>query len=564
MRLKHISLFLFFSLLIWSCRENSDHLITVVDKSYDPVETSLTGRVMSSQGLPVPDVKVETGSLSRTTDANGMFSFAGISANGNGQTAWLEKSGYVPAILHYLPHQDGLHFNEGRMYRLDISTTFEASNGNQVFSNQFGRLKVLPHSVEDAFSRDYSGLVTVNAKVFDPSSGFDFLRGSYTARSLDNSEVFLEPTAAIYFDLVSPTQSKLSLGRPATWTMNGAVARGQSLWQYDKQFGIWQEITSLETTNELTIGQTGFYMIASKNNIRTLKTTVSLNGAPLSGVKIKIESGAYEELVWTDAAGTLRANLPAGAGAELFILNPCDQIIATAFVPESSEKIQVFDVVLPSTTPSVRIKGKVLDCGMNPFSEGYLKVNDLHWLTPNFNGQFDHTIIHCGSPNVVIQAFNLNEKKSSIPQTYKLSQQVIDMGNISVCDQNAGEFLKYILNGNECIISSPTVTITAGKDSIIIQGDHPDYQSPAGTPEFKMIIDNTTPGDHIIEYFEVYYEGYRTYHARCDYGCDLNIDLINSGNQFGNYVIGKFSGNIPWVGQSGELSISGEFSVLKQ
>lgn len=559
--LYHYGILALLILGLWSCRENIDDLVVDQTRHFQPVQTTLSGRILSDNGLPVPNATVSTGTLKRSTDANGVFLFSDVIANRNGQGAMVRKPDHAPFIIQYTPKENGVHFSEARLSRMDIQHEFSAYDDNTIFSNHVAELKISPNSVVDAFGRDHHGSVHVNAKLFEGNEQTGFNNGTMAARNEEDKLINLLPMASIYFELSSEQGSPLSLKDPASLHIKNVPFRDLSLWHFSEITMEWQKLSDLSSMDQIDIDEPGYYTLAQPCHIKKVEVSVVNGNTHLGYTRVRLTISNRQFDVWTDHHGYMSLHVPSYINCQLEILDPCGEVVNRQEVSPSDERVYLD---AKNQAETIRLHGNTIDCERNSLGNSYLSVSDKLWIPVQPDGTFDVSTISCGKNGFQVTAYNPYRNKRSLTYSFLPGNKVMHLPELQVCDEKNGEYVRYAVNGQEYIIDQPGSGFCSSQDSIYVHGDHPSFQNPYGTWDVSLSIDNTTPGDHIIYEAEIYTPGQYGVRAVCITSCDINIDMRSSNPKIGGYFNGSFKGTMEDSRTGEDILISGEFNVIRR
>ncbi|MDX1686128.1 MAG: carboxypeptidase-like regulatory domain-containing protein [Saprospiraceae bacterium] len=550
--------------LFFSCsRDNIDDLTTDVTSSYENVVTTITGRVVSESGIPIPGALVQTGSLNRKTDVNGVYVFSRIAANRKGQNIYITKPGHVPGVVHLQPENRSNNFSEVTLSDFDIKGSFNANEKSTIISNAFLDLEIPPHALVDAFNRKYSGRVTAQARLLSPGAVWPTMSGGIIAMDENNRLRSLLPRAAIYFELSSDSGIPLNLAESAHLEPRITFNENSGLYHFNNYLGYWEKLADLADDEEIDIPRTGYYLIALSDELNVKRLTLSDHGHPIANSRIEIVQNDWIYNCWTDQSGHINLPIYRSAQPEIEIWDGCDVSVSQIQLSASGGDESI-DLRSGVSERIVRITGRILDCERFPLERSYMVYNDQHWLPAQKDGVIDHYILNCMTEEVTIQAYNLKNDKKSRSQNFESNYGEIELGDVMACDESSGEYILYNLDGEECVMSAVSCGYSKSGDTIIVKGDHIHFQNPYNKYDFYMKIDNSIPGDHLVISAEVYLGGTSRYHAKCYDWCDLQVDLVSTGRKIGDPVMGTFSGELPIYGQVGKVKVEGEFNVIRK
>ena len=237
--------------------------VTYTGCKKDPVEThgsamqkvALKGRVTGTNGLPISDVTVSTGSLTATTDAQGEFSFDRASVVKKRAVIKFEKSGYFTLTRSGVKGDE--MFIEAVLYpkgnsNISLKTSFDAAQAKTLSVPAGMKVDLTASSIMRADGSAYSGQVNADMLYLDPNNeNFTGMMpgGDLAAIRGDNSEVMLVSWGMTDVNFTDNQGNPLQIKSNAPAELTFPIPAGMEsnppatipLWSFDEKKGIWIE-----------------------------------------------------------------------------------------------------------------------------------------------------------------------------------------------------------------------------------------------------------------------------------------------------------------------------------
>lgn len=226
------------------------------DKKDGPDDTdntslvSATGRVTSANdGDGIADVKVTSGSVSTTTDANGSYTLEGIRAASSVMLSFT-KTGYVPQSRSTLALKDASDSTiiNVPMLAVRVTESFDSSAAHDVVvPGSTARVSLAAGSLRRADGGAVVGQATAFVTPIAPASNIGVMPGNYLAASGDGTAA-MESFGALDASFVDESGAALNLASGTTSTLRIEPSTRAStlpptipLFYFDTTSGLWKQ-----------------------------------------------------------------------------------------------------------------------------------------------------------------------------------------------------------------------------------------------------------------------------------------------------------------------------------
>lgn len=405
----------------------------------DPVNVEMNdaevrGMVRDSDGNPLSDVTVSTGSLTTMTNNAGMFSFEQVGSVNNRSVIQFSKSGYFSVsrssvrtdevMIDVMLHRKG---------NSDISTqeSFDASAGKTISVGDM-QVKISGSSIVQADGTVYSGNVNADMLYLDPNNeGFRELMpgGDLAGIRTDNSQSQLISYGMTEVSLTDNAGNPLQLDENASSELTFPIPEGMRsnppstipLWYFDDEMGIWVEEGLAELRGSVYVGEIRHF---SWHNLDYPEDRVTIKGKvtdcenrPLKGIKVVVDQ--VSDI--TDSNGNYSVFVPANTPVTVKVLSrdylDYSPEVSHSIPGKSGNSTVTQDISLPCT-PSTG--GQVVNsCGT--LAAAYVWIEYTHngakYETPrqwvDVSGAFDIRVPSNVNGQATLYAETLNGARAS-------------------------------------------------------------------------------------------------------------------------------------------------------
>jgi hypothetical protein len=344
------------------------------------------------------------------------------------------------------------------------------------------------------------------------------------------------------------------------------------LWYYDHDKARWIEEGSAQKIGDQYVGKVkhfSFWNCDAGFPIIQLNGKVYLDNyeLPLANatVRLTILSSGWQGYGWTDANGCFGGSVPLNEAMKLEVLltDQCgNQAVYT-------QDIGPFfaDAILPPifiSNPQIQtasIEGRLLDCGGQPVTNGYVKIEISGAISAVFTnqaGEFELNFLNCNNNATgTVIAYDLTYLLESTLQNFNISSGTVDLGDIQVCNA-LSEYIQYTLDGQNFTLIGPeggmiNDTIGSTNNPVVLTA----FDS-LQVNFIYMMFDNSNNQTGTFPLLNFYVNGLETSPAQA---ANISTILTSTGN-VGDLYIGTFSGNFQTLNGMTH-TISGSYRVIR-
>lgn len=293
----------------------------------------LSGIVKDTEGNPVADVTVSTGSSVATTNASGLFSFSKVDVVANRSVVRFTKSGYFDVVRSVevenedswnvvICKKDNNEFSSKATYASSAPKDLEAAK-MKVSLEQDGY-------VTDATGKAFFGEVNAEMVYLDPNNEnfADMMPGGdLAAVRTDGSEAQLVSYGMTAINLTDNNGNKLQLkdGQPATLSFpipEGMTENPPStipLWSFNESTGLWEEEGEATLVGDVYVGQVhhfSWWNLDYPEEQGTVEGYVKdASGKPVKNVTLRIG----QVTTTTDSKGYYKQAVPANTDFKIVV-----------------------------------------------------------------------------------------------------------------------------------------------------------------------------------------------------------------------------------------------------
>lgn len=566
-----LTLLLFISLLgIQSCVKEYDLSSTEVisPASKELINTHVYGRVMDENDQPISNAEVKLHSFEGEkvlyTDDKGYFEFFNLRTLGNSAFVKIKKDGKFDAFRRWSTLKNKWNYTEVKMLDKEIVGTIDAGTGGLVETPEGAKLKLPEASVVKKNGSHYNGIINVAMKWIDPTAEDLHQRivGDLSGIDIEGNEVALATYGMMVVELLDNAGNELQIaeGKKAELTypvpddIHGTPPQTVPMWSYDEVLGTWIEETVASFNNNTYIAEVSHFSawnVDWKGERIELSGTVTVDGQTgsiLTSYQIFVNSpvlgkrGGY----LTPDGDFLFYNFPANEEFTLTILNICGQVVhQQSYGPFSQNTdIGTIDVGHGNQT-TLMISGKALDCNNAPLPGAMVQIeydSFTHYTAEtDVNGDFGFPAPYCGSPiNASVSVVDIENQKVSLPQSFVIDGNDVDLGNITVCDEPE-EFVSItIADTLDFFFSAPQDYIN------MVHSQNSKIEAEGMSGYFVMDISEkvTSTGSYESQQYSLSYRGGNFVYYFATSPPDMNIEITEYSDVPGNFIRGSFSGMV--------------------
>ncbi len=578
--MKTIQTFLILVVLIISgCQKDT----VVIDNQYIPipegelVSSKLTGQVVNQAGVAISAATIRLGQLEATTNQDGVFSFASMDLELNGQLLTVEKEGFFTSYKKIIPTKTQTFTKVALVTKSTPTGEFITSEGGIIAKPNGEKITFSPNSIHTDFNEDYEGTVTVYTHHFNPEDPYFYETMPGDLSAIDNSgnPVQLATYSMVLVELFGENGEVLNLkpGKTATmeFPIKGAAANNAPdiipLWSLDENTGTWVEESQATKHEDSYIGEVAHFSFwncdAPFPIIKLNGTLVHLNGDLISNQKISIEivNGGLVRTAFTNNEGTFSGGVPKDELLIFKVLDFCqEEVFSQELGPFSSN--QNITITTNHNDNFMMISGSVKNCSGGPVDNGYAVIernSSLKEIIPiNSNGSFSHQAALCASDDMKVYGVDLdNLRYSDETNISNTGQNSEDVGILLTCDE-LDTYISVSVNGIPNLLLDETAIAQTR-----ILNDSLKISASSSTSENYVTINIPNPQMGMNTPRSVYFlSSDNSASCNSNFSCTdaFSVELSLYENFLGGYIEGTATGNLE--NSAGEvLLVSIEFRV---
>ncbi|WP_040281239.1 carboxypeptidase-like regulatory domain-containing protein [Psychroserpens damuponensis] len=485
--MKITKIFLLASVLLcfFSCN-NDDNLNTPQNQDDDPnhiafsqnfgseISRTFLGTVVDTNNNPIENATISIGSLTTTTDANGVFIINNATINQRFGYVKAQKAGFIHASRAVVPSEGT---NKVRIMMLAETIAGTTSNGTEeTITLQNGASVALDGNYIKPDGSSYSGNVNVIMHHLDPANEDmqDQMPGMLYAANSQNEERMLQTYGMLAVELRGDNGEDLNLaeGSTAEITMPldpSLMATAPSsipLWYFDEAYGYWVEDGAATLVGNAYVGTVSHFSFWNcdipAEAVNLCVTIKDENDNLLSGLYAEITSTQFGTTGGvTNQIGTVCGLIPTNESLVLNVYssyeNTCTNALYNGTIgPFSSDSsINIVTSDLSGEWITETVTGNFTDCNDNPVTEGYVRLfKAFTLLDTDFveNGDFELSTVRCNTSSDIFKLHGVDyinaQDTDSISFTY--TSPITNVGTIAACNA-VDEFVTYQVDGGDTV-----------------------------------------------------------------------------------------------------------------
>jgi hypothetical protein len=529
---------------------------------FGTVAVTVQGNIFDENGKPAIGVAVQAGIKSAVTNARGYFRIVNAVLDKNASLVTAEKKGYFKCYRTFIA-TSGVNQIMIKLVAKNLSGTVSSTSGGNITLSNGSKISLPANGIVRPSGGNYSGTVNVYASYIDPSAQDIAQRvpGSFTGENKNNKRVFLTSYGMLAVELESSSGEKLQIapGSTATLTMpipasiQANAPASISLWYIDEQTGVWKEEGTATKTGNSYVGQVKHFSFWNCDfggpAVKLSMTLQNSDGLPLSYVNVSINSttaGAAHGL--TDSLGQVTGLVPANERLVLNVMDQCYNIVYSQNIGAFASSIDLGVIRLTSAAASViTIKGKLLSCNNTAVANGDVMIywdNLLRYAKTDNNGDFSTSFVTCSAAPSTCQVLGVDNaaQQQSGVQNITVTAPITNVGDIAACGDNSLQYVNYILDGADFIISSVLNDFFSGQtgDSLSIDVTRIDaIHGPEWNPFHNASFSFNSHGSAGTFPLSAMYVN----RIRAEFAQPLDVVITNFATKRGEFYEGSFNGS---------------------
>jgi|GEM_PF-3341758 len=455
--MKNIYYIFLLTLLVCACgRESMDTIdqTIIINPPNEEVIGSLTGVVYDDDG-PVAGAMVFMGSESKTTDAEGLFSFIDTEVFKDGTYVQVEKDGYLSGSRKFFALEGTLHQLRIHLNKKTQATILEPNAGGMVSSGSAS--VTLPEGVYQKGGLTHNGQVHVYAKWLDPTNEEIFyeMPGNLTGISKNGTTKVLTTFGMMRVELEDSEGNKIEMPEgktamlhfPVPAIMDQYKPEFVSLWHFDKTSGTWvEEVEGVQLM--------GDHYVVEVSHFSYWNLSLGLDKSVISGIiKLGNNIAANREYVIRDLeSGYLARGFTTGSGEfsetvpegnELLVEIPtttCNNEPYAKNFPGYKTDQSELEWQIETVAEEITIEGTAVDCGGNviPFAMIRLQMGNVNNIyRADAQGYFKMDSL---SPCESFSIYTIDPVNSFISERHAIQAPDFNLNEIITCNSSDIKF----------------------------------------------------------------------------------------------------------------------------
>ena len=438
------------------------------------VTGNLDGLIVDENQQPVVGALIEFGALTTSTDENGVFSFEEAIALSSGSLVKVIKDGYYDGykFTSFEPGQNSIV--KVQMVTKEIVSTFQ--NSEEVTINVDGAQLYFPSNITTlADGSPYVGPVNVKAHWYDPAdeNSITQMPGDLRGENLEGLSVQLLNFGMMAVEISNDSGEELKLKEGMNAVLSfpipaNAIGMDQiPMWHLDEDSGIW-----IEEGNAVKIGSSMVAEVShfsywdcgapfGKVNMRGRLIAYPGNN-PISGMPVIITDN--DQMIsgygYTNNDGIFKGAVPKDADLSMSIFH-CGELIQFGNIGILSEDKDLGDIIVDLDN-QLDLVANLVDCNGLPLEDGTaLIATDYSLDLVSANGsQIYYSAFPCGEGVGTFQAYHHGITNVSDKINFDLTESIIILGEVAVCDGNLDEQITFSFQGGAPVtFTNATVSI---------------------------------------------------------------------------------------------------------
>ncbi len=421
-------------------------------------QIAVSGQVFDESNQPLVGVTVKAGSISTTTDANGVFSFNEATVLTRFGYITTSKQGYFPGSRTFLPTA-GKNVVKITMLQKNLAGTLEASAGGSVQGEG-----VTVSFTAGSFTKNgasYSGQVNVALNFIDPeSANFDSEMPGALLGLMGTTPNVLTSYGMVAIELTDDAGNKLELANgktaqvrfPIPASLQASAPAEIDLWYFDEPTGLWKNEGKASKQGNEYIANVAHFSFWNCDIptpfIELAGQIVAESGVGIPGAVVTVSSSTFgSQSDYTSSSGHFGGFVPIDEVLTLTVKLKCGptgtyQVVYTSQVGPFLSSADLTAFQIPTMSFSI-VTGTITECDNSPLVNGYVFANGQAYF-PNASGQY--SLLACGT-SITIGAYTSSPSTVGPQITINLSGGNVLADTLRMCNAVPGNTVTDI-DGN--------------------------------------------------------------------------------------------------------------------
>lgn len=406
--MKRILLITILNIVFLSCEnyddaknDNNNYQSQFSENFGQSVQRDFMGQVIDENNNAIENAIVKIGANQVNTDSNGVFILKNAIVYQKFAHIMVEKMGFLHGSRSIIP-TDGM--NQVKIMLIANTPIASISTGQSsevILSN--GTKVIFDGAFEDENGNTYSGTVNVFAYHLETSNSnlSDLMPGMLFAESEDGSAKVLQTFGMLNVELAGASGEKLQISEGHTAEISIKIDNTQQatanstipLWHFDEENGYWKEEGEATRQGDYYVGSVSHFSwwnVDAYQSMTTLNITiVDAENNPIPNLEVTLtdQNGFTSSALTTNQYGNISGLIPTN---NILTLETSGSLNYQEQIGSFSSNSSITIVISSASINTFNFSGNALDCGNNPFSNGYavITANNVLSYVPLINGTF--------------------------------------------------------------------------------------------------------------------------------------------------------------------------------
>lgn len=547
------------------------------------IQTSVSGRVLDDENLPVMGAVVKAGNLSTNTDLNGYFEIRNTTLNANAGFVKVEKAGFFAGSRTFKAIKGSKQYVSIQLIKKNDAGNFNSAAGGTITVPNGGSIVFDAGSVIDpATSTAYTGTVNVSAFWLDPTKDNfkEIMPGELRGIDENNKEVGLQSFGMMTVEMTGAGGEKLQLapGKPATIKFPIAAAQQATapatiaFWSFNDTTGLWKQEGMATKHGSEYAGKTShfsFWNCDAPFALVDFKATLKdQDGNPLKQVRVDIKTAddvnGPQASSYTDTNGVVAGLVPSGKKLNFIVTGKCKNTLLLKEIGplSAATDLGIVNVTIPPDS-KVTFTGEIKTCDGSTNVNGYVDIGILGAFerAPIINGVLNYSFIRCGI-NDTKASYRITDAGNNIVgglQEINITGNQGALGRINVCDNNLTEYFEYQLDTIRIQNLPPAQDVYIEKTDTAF---HSYYYNQADTTRSYELYFALGGPNETVSSFSLRILTNKGYYSNAP---SLTFQITERG-EIGEYMSGIFNGKMTSMNNAAlpERTINGRFRLKRK